>query len=279
MNRLFLPLIAFAVLLFLFLERSLAAEQVRIPASEPHIKHQFVLTGELVFPSGNGLFPAVVLMHGCGGLQKSVLQSLRDHARALNAAGFATLILDSFGSRGLGGGKLCKSGYSLLNASAYRVSDAFDALKFLRSHPRIDGGHVFQMGQSNGGSVSLRLAQRGSMIFSGASILGSDAKPFRAVAAFYPGCHHVSANGLDLIADAMLFLGGRDDWTPPERYLAGKSNTPFTYQPVLYGNATHSFDLPIQPTTYLGHRVGLNPTVRSDSRKRMIAFFKERISQ
>src|SRR5512140_1480438 len=56
------------------------------------------LTGRLKNPGGVGPFPAVVLLHGCGGISQR-----RDHrwAERLTGWGYVTLQVDSFGLRGL----------------------------------------------------------------------------------------------------------------------------------------------------------------------------------
>ena len=58
-------------------------------------KHQ-TLKGKLTKPDGDGPFPAVVLLHGCGGMQD------RDYGWVgkLKSWGFVTLMVDSFGPRG-----------------------------------------------------------------------------------------------------------------------------------------------------------------------------------
>src|SRR5437899_1034207 len=64
-----------------------------------------VLKAVLVRPDGAGPFPAVVAMHGCGGLHNSsgaVASRYGDWAQHLTQAGFVVLFPDSYGSRGLG---------------------------------------------------------------------------------------------------------------------------------------------------------------------------------
>ena len=50
-------------------------------------------------PEGDGLFPTVVLMHGCSGLIREANISLLSYANFLNENGYSALILDSFGGR------------------------------------------------------------------------------------------------------------------------------------------------------------------------------------
>src|SRR5690349_5745100 len=56
------------------------------------------ISGEFYRPSGNGPFPAVVQLHGCGGRGS---RGAEDAAGArFVALGYALLIVDSFGPRG-----------------------------------------------------------------------------------------------------------------------------------------------------------------------------------
>jgi dienelactone hydrolase len=53
----------------------------------------------LTLPEGEGPFPVVILMHGCGGRRP---QMMENYARAANEAGAAALIVDSWSPRGIG---------------------------------------------------------------------------------------------------------------------------------------------------------------------------------
>src|SRR2546428_15908 len=55
-----------------------------------------VLAGALRSPSGRGPFPAVILMHGCGGVGNAET----GWVSPLRAAGNAAVVVDSFGGRG-----------------------------------------------------------------------------------------------------------------------------------------------------------------------------------
>ena len=74
-------------------------QHVSIPAGENR------LGGVFYRPAGPGPFPAVIALHGCGGLwREQGMLSMRhaDWGERLAAAGFAVLMPDSYGSRGLG---------------------------------------------------------------------------------------------------------------------------------------------------------------------------------
>ncbi len=231
-----------------------ATDRVSFPASAKWRGNAIEIGGEFSRPAGSKKVPAVILMHGCGGLGLAVRASLRTHARNLVRNGFAAFVLDSFDPRGIAGGWVCKGLDRLADARNYRLTDARDASKWLRARPDIDGRNLFVMGQSNGGSVALRAAAAGG---------------FRAVAAYYPWCGAASGNRVPLI----VFGGGLDDWVPPDACRKRRQSSKYQY--VHYDDAAHSFDVNSGLTRYLGYRLGYNGTATKDSRARMITFFRK----
>src|ERR1051326_5887676 len=74
-----------------------APELVEVPEGSIRLKSY------LYRPAGEGPFPAIVALHGCGGLagrSGPVAGRYRDWGERLAAAGFVGLFSDSFGSRG-----------------------------------------------------------------------------------------------------------------------------------------------------------------------------------
>src|SRR5690606_20148865 len=133
----------------------LAFETVSIKATQPFGSKSLTIRAELFKPAGPGPFPAVVLMHGCGGWQPAVLNALRTHALHFTDRGYVVLNLDSFGPRRNSGGSVCESIARLSDARVYRANDAIDALRYLQSLNFVNPSRVFLMGQSNGGSVAI----------------------------------------------------------------------------------------------------------------------------
>src|SRR5436190_10961275 len=89
--------------------------------------------GDLSRPKGKGPFPVVILLHPCGGLDEVALTTLQAHSRELLSSGFATLILDSYGSRNLTGGKMCSNRlYRSDIRYGIRRDDAFNAMAALQ---------------------------------------------------------------------------------------------------------------------------------------------------
>ena len=141
---------------------------------------------ELLTPQGSGPFPAVVVMHGCDGINANT----RRWAERLVGWGYAALIVDSFRSRGLT--NVCNRGAIL--PGPVRAGDAIEAKNYLRSLPNIAKGRIGLIGFSHGGWAALAASSS-----------------FNAVVAYYPYCSgRVPANTLVLI-------GSADDWTPSQR--------------------------------------------------------------
>jgi dienelactone hydrolase len=195
--------------------------------------------------------------------------ALHQHAAFLRDNGFVVLNVDSFGPRGLGDGQVCGSLGLLADARRYRTHDAFDALRYLRSLDYVDPDRVFLMGQSNGGSVALIAAAAG-----GARAFRMPEGGFRAVVAFYPWCGALGTTRPSLEVPLLILAGARDDWTPPEecrRFTSSGAPVRVT----IYEEAVHSFDLLAPMHRFMGKLVGHDPAATQDSRRQMIAFFRE----
>lgn len=226
----------------------------------PFRPHGIYLRAELSKPKGDGPFPAVVLMHGCGGWQPAVLAALHEHAKYFLNRGYVVLNLDSFGPRGNFGGVVCESDARLVRALDYRTSDAFDALRYLYTLRYVDSADIFLMGQSNGGSVAINVAK------------SHHQRAFRGVAAYYPWCGSLGAANVELTSPLIIFSGSRDDWVPA-RDCRHRTSTGAELKVIEYPDAAHSFDLRVISQRYLGKLIGFDKSATEDSRAKMLAFF------
>src|SRR6516162_11756964 len=105
-----------------------APEAVDIPDGE------VTLHATLYRPEGDGPFPAVVALHDCGGLvQRPAAQAqlYGEWAKFLVGKGYAVLLPDSFGSRGLG--PQCREAHRKVRAWRERVTDANAARRWLQT--------------------------------------------------------------------------------------------------------------------------------------------------
>lgn len=199
------------------------------------------LSGTLTLPASasqekNGRYPAVILMHGSGGISKE-----REHAWAqrLNDWGIAAFVVDSFTGRGLKPPNYADK--SFLHVVAH-VLDAYLSLQLLATHPKLDGARVAVMGFSKGGQTSLdaifepfRLAALGP---------GAPHK-FAAYVPFYPYCNFRHTSKVLAIAPMLMLLAGRDEMTEPkpcQNSAAWLKERGFRVKLVIYPEAHHGFD-------------------------------------
>ena len=205
------------------------------------------LTGELALPDGNEKVGAIVLMHGCSGLPTrsvSVWQPL------LLSWGYATLVVDSFGGRGLRG--VC--GNALRLTGAERIPDAYGALALLARHPRIDASRVALMGFSHGGIATLGAAST----WARQRYAPREGPVFRAFVPFYPYCNAIvpeMAQGI--AAPVRVHIGELDDWNPARPCVelgALARALGYDFRVTVYPGARHGFDaVGLPPRIFLRH--------------------------
>ncbi|MDJ1160217.1 dienelactone hydrolase family protein [Chelatococcus sp. SYSU_G07232] len=266
-------LVALAALLCGFLAGpALAFETVTFPGSG------VTLSGVIYRPAGRGPFPAVVALHGCGGLYgRSGGPGPRhaDWGERLSAQGFIVLFPDSYRSRGIE--SLCATADRAVRPARERVADALSAKAYLQSRPDVKADAVSLLGWSNGGSTVLHAVHRGRQ--------ARDGRPdFARAVAFYPGCRTPAKGGTwSTRMPLLLLIGEADDWTPaaPCAALAARAGAAVTY--VAYPGAVHDFDHPnLRPRTRTGlaysadgsgtAHTGTDPAARADALARVPAF-------
>lgn len=139
-------------------EEAIAARPATYTSTEVAFGNAGVkLAGTFTIPQGQGPFPAVVLVHGSGSIDRDgsvfghkPLLVLADH---LSRQGIAVLRYDK---RGVG-----KSSGKLKEATTRDLAaDAEAALRFLRSRAEVDGQRIGVVGHSEGGLVAPLLASR-----------------------------------------------------------------------------------------------------------------------
>ena len=197
------------------------------------------VSGFLALPPGTDPLPAVILMHGCNGISGTEIAWVT----TLNGLGIATFVVDGFRRRGIA--ETC-SGKQRLNF-ATRMADAFAALDYLATNPRIDQARIAIMGFSMGGETALRTSQlRFQKHFA------KGAGRFAAYLAFYPsGCITRLAEE-DRVSGApiRIFHGAADDWTlmgPCKSYIERLRQTGKDATLIEYPDAHHAFDNPGAP--------------------------------
>ena len=231
------------------------------------------VVGYLSRPPGDGPFPAVVLLHGCGGFHAPMLS----WADRLSRWGYAALAVDSFGTRNI-------ENYCTGLVSTYQALDAYAALRWLQDKSFVRPSRIAVMGFSQGGWAVLDALDKGLMehLFP---------HKFRAGIAFYPLCKHTS--GI-MTRPVLVLIGDADTWTPAadcEAMAAGRSASGAPRLPgdrsmvelVVYPGVHHGFDqldLSLAPTrgiTIKGHRAEFNEEATRNSIVRVRNFLQQTI--
>ena len=130
-----------------------APRQVEIPYSIG------TLHAQLYKPDGDGPFPTVIALHGCGGLaghSEPVQPRYRDWAEQLVKDGQAVLLPDSYGSRELG--PQCRVNERTVRGRRERVEDVTAARKWLLQQPWVAHDRISLVGWANGASALFRTA-------------------------------------------------------------------------------------------------------------------------
>jgi len=227
------------------------------------------IQGYLAKPEGAGPFPAVIGLHGCAGLLDMTKRKLVEE---LVGWGYVVLLVDSFAPRGIEHACDGKALYIV----GKRGSDAYGALAFLARQTFVDPQRVAAVGFSQGGWVSLLVADANSFeLFVRPSNLR-----FRAVVAFYPVCRAVAGRP---VIPTLILIGALDEWTPAadcsEKIDAwGTDGVPI--EQVVYPSAHHSFYYPeLQPgRTIFGRWVEYNEEAATDASRRMREFLKRHLN-
>jgi dienelactone hydrolase len=230
-------------------------------------------------PAGDGPFPAIVALHGCGGLSGRsgpVSTRYRDWGERLSAAGFAVLFPDSFGSRGLA--SQCTVRERSVRTARERVADAIAARRWLQNQSWVVAGRVSLLGWQNGAVAALWTIRRRAS--TGANESAAD---FRSAVVLYPGCRRLSQTEWSARVPTLVLVGASDDWGPAsacEQMVASARGRSAQTQIVVYPGAYAEFDHPNMPMRQLtglafsadgsGHaHTGTNPAARADAIKRV----------
>jgi dienelactone hydrolase len=193
---------------------------------------------ELRFPPGIAHIPAVVLLHGSGGVGANV----DAWAQTLNAMGIAALILDAFTGRGIT--QTITDQSQLSNFSM--IVDAYKGLELLSRHPRIDPTRIAVMGFSKGGFAALYSSMKRFQ-----RLWGPPGIEFAAYIPFYTRCDAPLLED-EIVSDRPIrfFHGAADDYVPVEptrRYVDRLKRAGKDVQLIVYEGARHAFDNPLYP--------------------------------
>lgn len=184
--------------------------------------------------------PAMVLMHGSGGIEVSMDQWVA----TFNSMGIATFVVSSFEPRGV----IKTVDDQSLVPPAATLMDGLLALPLLASHPAIDPSRIGIMGFSRGGEVAFRTAIEPLR----KAVIKSDLR-FALHIPVYSGCSQVYWSPQVSKASIINLVGEADDYTTAAaceqlalRYAGAGANI----RSIRYANAAHSWDA-TYPVQYL----------------------------
>jgi dienelactone hydrolase len=192
------------------------------------------MAGELRIAQGIGKLPAVVLMHGSGG----VSPTMEAWTRQLNAMGISTFVIDGFSGRGLTSVNQDQAKLGRLNF----ILDIYGALEILAKHPRVDPERIALMGFSRGGQGALYASLKRFN-----EMWNRSGAQFAAYIPFYPDCATSYATDTDVVDRPIrIFHGSPDDYNPVASCKAYVSRLTEAKRDVMlteYPDSQHGFDL------------------------------------
>ena len=239
------------------------ADTVNLNVS-PTLGDPIVISGKLDQPAGEGPFPAIVMLHGCGGPWP-----LRDEMWSswLVDWGYVVLRVDSFGPRGFPKGTCDQIGSV---TPLTRAEDAHAAKAYLKELHNVDGNNIGVMGWSHGAMSVLWAIENTYLVDT------IRPEPFKAAIAVYPWCDEVLFR---VDSPLLLLIGELDDWTPASRCERMELRDPIINDMALkvYPGAMHDFDVPGLDTEVLGHVLRHNPDAAADARTRIKAFLSKHL--
>jgi dienelactone hydrolase len=193
-----------------------------------------MLAGELRFPTtGTERLPAVILIHGSGGVNSSHERWVQE----LSGIGVATFLVDSFSGRGI---VSTVNDQSQLDHVAMMV-DAYRALAMLAEHPRIDPSRIAVMGFSKGAVAAVYSSnQRFRKLYGPANV------EFAAHIGLYTPCNVSYRDDTKTTGRPIrLFHGIADDWVsiePCRGYVARLRAAGADASLAEYPGAYHAYD-------------------------------------
>lgn len=210
-------------------------------------------------PAGKGPYPVVILLHGCGGIGSN----MRAWARRLNSWGYAAVILDSFGPRGVT--TVCAPDRQSLVTPSDRAGDVLSAALYLQTVPELDASRIGVIGFSHGGGTAAWVTQQRYEVL--------HPHLLKASVDYYGACRAPQTHGTTPL---LALAGEADDWGNPAstcRAFGAAMHPDQVFELHTYPGVYHSFDNPNQALARReGHLMGYDHASAEDSFQRVHAF-------
>jgi len=237
---------------------ALAGSGITIPAGATTP----ALAAYLARPSAaTGPVPAVVVLHGCEGMNDKH-QHVADW---LAAHGYVAVVIDTLKPRGE---KTACSPGAVLPARQAEAADAIATLAWLRLQPFVDGARLALLGYSMGGTALLDVIDSSALTTAPAGL--------RAAVAFYPGCAEHTPDAV--LVPLRILNGSADDWLPaaPCQELASAATAAGkTVVITTYPGATHAFNFSYPEGVFLGHHLRYDAKAAADADVQTLSFLEQ----
>jgi dienelactone hydrolase len=246
-----------------------------------------IISATVTRPSGTGPFPAVVLLHGCGG----VSPQLERWARWLADRGYVGMVVDSFGPRQVKGDCAPEAPDDIPLTA--RLDDAFGALRWLQAQPWVRGDRVGAVGFSQGGAFAMAVINGPSLERAARRGVKIPQPEFAAGVGVYPGgCPSLIPQLA--IKPLLVLIGAADDWTLPspcEQMVESMKSRGADARIVLFPGAYHYFDVEGQKLEVLdyvgndnkpgghGATVGYQPEAAAGAYREVELFFGQHLKR
>lgn len=245
------------------------SQKVTYPtAAMPGLGAPADIRSEIYRPQSEGPFPAVIVLHGCGGVDN------HHHAwaKTLTSWGYVAAVVDSFGSRGHG--NLCATPTPVVLPKD-RISDIIGMAEYLNTQAYVQKGSLGLIGFSHGGWTIMKALQEQYHL---------KEYGIRGAVAYYPYCDPRADGNIAL--PLLILMGAEDRWTPADRCrqleTEKRLKRPELVEMVFYPNTWHSFDqaIPLRDVTVRGvgnvigqHKIGYVAASAEDAERRTRAYF------